>query len=48
MLNNKYKVCPHCGKTYKDAKITVCLNCGYPTIDKVVTKGVNVAATLGK
>ena len=48
MIKNKGRICPNCQTEYKNANITICLKCGYPTIEKVITKGENIEDTLGE
>ena len=48
MINTKGRICPSCKKVYKDDKITVCLKCGHPTIERVMTKGMKSEVTLGE
>jgi len=48
MIRNNTRICPNCKTEYKNVNMTICIKCGYPTIEKVITKGENIENTLGK
>jgi len=48
MVNKEMRICPNCKAIYKDKNVTVCLKCGYPTVKRVMTKGVKVETPMGK